>query len=175
MKRSLPPRRGDAEVLGSAWATTPSDRRPGALLECLHEPCLVRPFRAGMGGVGGPTRGVAPGWRVSRRWRSRVMAGLAGLGPRRGSVGGWLGRIPWLKSCANVGDVFPHSSASLRLGGRLRWKPEDPNPRIRTTEALDPQAGERRQAACQHAILADAHGPRLEHPRACLLRLFVSS
>ena len=50
----------------------PSVRRLGALLKCLHEPW--------------PTRGVAPGWRVSRRWRSRDMAGIAGLGPWRGSV-----------------------------------------------------------------------------------------
>ena len=45
MKRSLPPRRGDAEVLGSAWATMPSVRRLGALLECLHEPSFVSPFQ----------------------------------------------------------------------------------------------------------------------------------
>ena len=41
MKRSLPPRRGDAEVLGSAWATMPSVRRLGALLECHHEPWFI--------------------------------------------------------------------------------------------------------------------------------------
>ncbi len=69
--------------------------------------------------VGGPTRGVAPGWSVSRRWRYRVMAGIAGSGPSRGSVAGWrwhalsgILRHRWRA-------VFPHVSASLRLGARF--------------------------------------------------------
>ena len=70
-----------------------------------------------------PTRGVAPGWSVSRRWRSRVMAGIACSGPSRGLVDGWRwqalsGILPhhWR-------SVFPHVSASLRLGARFSLSP----------------------------------------------------
>jgi hypothetical protein len=119
MKRSLPPRRGDAEVLGSAWATMPSVRRLGALLECLHEPSFVSPFQGWDRLWAGQLRGVAPGWRVSRRWRSRVMQGLAGLGPSRGSVGGWRWHALSGVLRQRWRDVFPHGSASLRLGGRF--------------------------------------------------------
>ena len=39
-----------------------------------------------------------------------------------------------------------------------------PNPRVRRWDAREPQAGELRQAACQHAIVADGHEPRHGHP-----------
>ena len=35
----------------------------------------------------------------------------------------------------------------------------EPSPRVRRTEAVDPKAGEWRQAAYQHAIVADGHEP----------------
>ncbi len=49
------------------------------------------------------------------------------------------------------------------------------NPRARSWEARDPQAGELRQAACQHAIVADGHEPRHGHLCDRILRVFVSS
>ena len=69
--------------------------------------------------VGEPTRGVAPGWRVSRRWRSRVMADIAGSGPSRGLVDGWRWHAPSGVLPHRWRKVFPHVSASLRLGARF--------------------------------------------------------
>jgi len=42
-------------------------------------------------------------------------------------------------------------------------------------ESLDRQPGGPWQAPFQHALVADGHGLRSGHPRACLLRVFVSS
>ena len=125
MNRSLPPRRGDAKVLGSAWATMPSVRRLGALLECLHEPSFVSPFQGLDRWWAGPPRGVAPGWRVSRRWRSRVMQGLAGLGPSHGRVGGWRwASLLWsppttLERCFRMP---PHLCVSAGGSPKRKWK-----------------------------------------------------
>ena len=70
------------------------------------------------------------------------------------------------------GDISKNS-ASQRLCGRINLMLlETPNPRVRRWEALDPQAGELRKAACQHAAAADGMNPVLStHARA----FFVSS
>jgi hypothetical protein len=50
-----------------------------------------------------------------------------------------------------------------------------PNPRARSWEPRDPQAGELRQASCQHAVVADGHPPQHGHPGDRILRVFASS
>jgi len=48
----------------------------------------------------------------------------------------------------------------LDVGGcRCLAETMHPNPRVRRWEARDPQAGDLRQAACQHAPVADGHEP----------------
>ena len=81
---SLPPREGTRPT---AWAEALAP--PEGLTDPhTHGRFWVYCALSGLGSVlGWPTRGVAPGWLVSRRWRSRVKAGIAG---QRGAMGAHL-------------------------------------------------------------------------------------
>jgi len=88
----------------------------------------------------GPTRGVAPGWLVSRRWRSRVKAGIAGQCRVSQIPGVWL-----LQECPETWAMGSHlnieflgveagagvESAHLALGWRSLGSPQaaSDNPR----------------------------------------------
>ena len=97
-----------------------------------------------------------------------------------------LGRCPWHRQLWELvwGGESPAEtlrrggmgSNPLRLSGRINlMHRETPNPRVSRRKSLDLQPCEPRRAACQHAIVTDGHEPRLGHPHACLLRVFVCS
>ena len=155
MKR--PRRRVGKPALLFMWRHKPSRGAPG---RCPGLACVAPLPRAGV------CRAVAPGWRMSRRWRSRVMAGLAALGPSRGSVGGWRLHALFGVLRQRRRDVFPHASASLRLGGRFIFsrfmRPEMPWERVgenfQVHEAESP-AEARRRGGFGFRMSHDAIGP----------------
>ncbi len=95
----------------------------------------------------GLPRGVAPGWRVSRRWRSRVMAGIAELGPSRGSVGErHRGRI---QACDK--RHHDHGSAAACLGfGRAGGMSSRPWPCPGATRGFWVSAGQGGQSSVRN-------------------------
>jgi len=71
--------------------------------------------------------------------------------------------------CAEESTATACAGARPALRSPLRGSP---NPRVRRWQARDPQAGELRQAACQHAVVADGMIPVLSTQAA---EFFVSS